>query len=133
MECWGENDSGQLGDDTNTSRSTPARVNGLPAATKAMGPGGMHMCVLLETGDIYCWGNAASCALGDGTKTSKRTATKVEGLPKMISVSGGWNHTCAVAESGEVYCWGFNGSGQVGDGTTTDQCRPTRVRASGPE
>mmetsp|Transcript_13448 Transcript_13448/g.54312 ORF Transcript_13448/g.54312 Transcript_13448/m.54312 type:complete len:97 (-) Transcript_13448:4469-4759(-) len=43
VKCWGENDSGQLGDGTTTDRTTPVEVSGITAAMRVI-LGNDHSC-----------------------------------------------------------------------------------------
>jgi len=80
--CWGFNGSGQLGDGTVDSRTTPTLVNqgaviggGLASISIAQS----HSCGLTSGGQAYCWGRNDSGQLGDGTTTDRLLPTRVAG------------------------------------------------------
>ena len=49
VRCWGENGSGQLGDNTTDDHHTPVPVSSLGNAV-AIAAGGAHTCALLSDG-----------------------------------------------------------------------------------
>src|SRR6266581_2797973 len=74
--CWGDNRSGQLGDETTTFRTSPVAVlGGLSFA--AVSAGEWHTCGLTTAGTVYCWGSNASGQLGDGTTTDSHVPVRV--------------------------------------------------------
>jgi alpha-tubulin suppressor-like RCC1 family protein len=79
--CWGEGDSGQLGDGTTSySRNVPTKVaGGLLFAGVSAGPVGSHTCGITTGNKIYCWGDNAFGQLGDGTTTRRLSPVKVAG------------------------------------------------------
>ena len=128
--CWGDNSSGQLGDGTTTTRSTPVPVSGLGSGVVAVAAGRAHTCAVTSGGALWCWGAGSFGQLGDGTSTSRSAPVAVTGLGSgVVAVAGGWGHSCAVTGAGGAWCWGANFAGQLGDGTTTT--RPTPVAVSG--
>ncbi len=124
--CWGFNGSGELGDGTTISRTTPVAVPG-GLTFEAVSAWFYHTCGVTSSGSAYCWGYNASGQLGDGTTTSRTTPVVVSGGFTFEAVSAGWGHTCGVTSSGSAYCWGDNGYGQLGDGTTSSSYTPVRV------
>lgn len=130
--CWGDNDSGQLGDNSTIEGVTPAAVNGLPANLQAISAGSGHTCALTSTGDVYCWGDNRAGQLGDGTTVDRLMPVTVSGLPSGIVAiaAAGDYQTCALTNVGGVYCWGANGVGELGDGTTAIR-RETPVPVNG--
>jgi alpha-tubulin suppressor-like RCC1 family protein len=134
MKCWGRNSSGQVGDNSTSTRTTPVDVSGLTsgvlsilAATNT----GSHSCALVAGNEMRCWGDNASGQLGDGFKTLRPTPSDVSiitsGLAKIIN---GGSFGCAITTAGGAKCWGYNGQGQLGDGTTVDKLT-TAVDVSG--
>jgi len=134
VRCWGWNGSGQLGDGTRTSRSTPADVAGLASGVAAVVAGMDHTCALMDavhSGAVKCWGANYFGQLGDGSTMDRTTPVDVTGLAGSAAAigAGGW-HTCVLidaAHGGGIVCWGRNGAGQLGDGTTTGRGAPADV------
>lgn len=79
-KCWGNNGSGQFGDGTTTSSSSPVDVSGLNFAV-AMVNSQNHACALLNSGVVKCWGSNGSGQLGDSSTTQRLTPVSVVGIP----------------------------------------------------
>lgn len=127
VKCWGDNSTGQLGDGTTTASSSPVEVSGLGEAGIPVVAGGAHTCVLVNDGDVKCWGDNSAGQLGNGTTESSNTPVNVAGLGAAVFLAAGHSHTCALLTYGRVQCWGNNYYGQLGDGTTTNRSAPVEV------
>lgn len=131
-QCWGLNDSGQLGDGTKSVRNQATVVTAITSGISAIVPGGIHTCVLTN-GGVNCWGANESGQLGNGTKstTPSLSAVAVSGLQSGVTqVTAGRNHTCAKLTSNEIKCWGLNTDGQLGDNTPNTRANPDYVRTT---
>ena len=125
-QCWGSNISGQLGDGTMTSSTTPVSVEGLSSGVTAIANSYSHTCALVNSG-MQCWGNNSSGQLGSGTVVSRSSPGPVLGLSSAVTfLSFGTNHTCALVNDG-MQCWGLNNYGQLGDGTMDFHSSPVSV------
>ena len=113
ISCWGENESGQLGNGSTGDATTPVRVSGVLGAT-LLTTGGAHTCAVFESGLVKCWGANNFGQLGDGSSAaSSTTGVFVSNLFAPSQISAGTSHTCAL-EGGVVKCWGDNSKGQLG-------------------
>lgn len=125
--CWGDNEYGQLGINSNNDSYVPVPVQGLPRSVQAVAAGTYHTCAL-SNGRVWCWGDNASGALGNGSTKNSLVPVPVQGLPKDVTaIAAGGFHTCAVAGGG-VWCWGANYCGQLGDNSTVDRLNPVSVQ-----
>jgi alpha-tubulin suppressor-like RCC1 family protein len=119
VECWGDGGSGQLGNGSNSSSSTPVPVTGLTNVLQIC-TGAAHACALESSGNAVCWGLNANGQLGNNSTTNANTPVPVQSFPSNVtSIACGGFHTCANA-SGTVYCWGANTYGELGIGSSTD-------------
>ncbi|MBK7585763.1 MAG: hypothetical protein IPI67_36950 [Myxococcales bacterium] len=130
--CWGNNDSGQIGDGTKGTRITAVRVDGVGPSVSTVSAGGGHTCAVDAAGTLWCWGANWRGQLGDGTKdVGTSQPVQISALGSSVSrVSAGYLYTCAVKVDGTLWCWGANSHGQAGVGTKADQLLPAQV-ASG--
>jgi alpha-tubulin suppressor-like RCC1 family protein len=119
--CWGDNASGQLGDNSTMDRQLPVQVK-LSGTTVLAGivqvaNGDFHSCALKSDGTVWCWGRNAQGQLGDTTTTQKLLAVQVSNLTGVSAIAAGWDHTCGVKSiDGSVWCWGAGVRGQLGNG-----------------
>jgi hypothetical protein len=128
VECWGQNDHGEVGDGTTTNpRKAPVAVSGLSSGVAAIALGAQHSCALLNDATVECWGLNSNGQLGNGSTNDSSTPVAVTGLTNVVAISAGGSQTCAVTTSAALECWGGNASGQVGDGSQTNRTTPTVV------
>ncbi len=129
--CWGWNGYGQLGDRTNSNRSTPTDVDGLDAGVIAVAPGMYHTCASLATGGAKCWGYNGDGQLGSNNWNQTYAPVSVYGMTDATtSISSGERHTCVVRTSGALSCWGDSYNG-LGDGTTARSNVPLGISSLG--
>ena len=112
VKCLGENLEGQLGDGTESTRTTPVDVIGLTSGVVAVSTGFQRTCALLAGGGVKCWGETQfGHSLGDGTSNGSTVPVDVVGLGAPVaSLSSGFGETCAVTTGGAVKCWGEVGA-----------------------
>ena len=73
MKCWGDNQTGQLGDGSTDDSTEPVDVTGMASDVYAISAGGYHTCALDDTRVAHCWGANTVGQLGDGTMIQKET------------------------------------------------------------
>lgn len=123
INCWGNNDEGQLGDGSNVTRPAPVPVN-LGAPALDVSGGAFHTCAVDSSGGVRCWGLNHHSQLG-ATSTSQcgdppfqvacsLVPVQVPGLANVAQVAVGREHTCVLTDTGGVKCWGSNEYGQLG-------------------
>jgi alpha-tubulin suppressor-like RCC1 family protein len=127
LRCWGQNDTGQLGDGSKKANSTlPVKVKVLDGGEVVqLVSGTKHTCALTAGNEVFCWGLNYSGQLGDGTTTNSNIPVKVKGLEgTIVSISAGENFTCAVNIANKTMCWGNNSGGQFKNGNTFSTSTP---------
>lgn len=138
--CWGLGSSGEFGDGTSvpgSTSSTPRTVT-MPPGVKFtdISTGGWMVCALGTDGNVYCWGNGKSGALGNGGVANRSVPTLVSkpaGVTSFVKVVARYSGAsygsgaCAIADTGDAYCWGSNANGEMGDGTNTNRLAPVLV------
>lgn len=132
--CWGMNQDGQLGLESQNNQFAPARVIGFGPGLNEIRAvrvfsGGRHTCALGEDSKAYCWGynqygqlgieegnTSIGAAIGEMNHANIEVK-RPQGSIKQMSL--GFSHTCALEWGGGVYCWGDRTSGALGDGVTS--------------
>lgn len=129
VRCWGFNSSGQLGygsrEDVGDDE-VPASVGDVDVGgtVVSVGAGGNHTCVVLSTGAVRCWGEAAQGQLGYGNTNpigddeTPNVAGDIDLGGSVSQLAVGSNHNCALLRNGTVRCWGSGLSGRLGYGNT---------------
>src|SRR5262249_37567598 len=65
IQCWGLNDSGQLGNNSTVDSHVPVGVVGLSTGVASVSAGFGATCAVTATGGARCWGNNHSGGLGN--------------------------------------------------------------------
>lgn len=127
VKCWGDNQSGQLGNGTTVGSLIPVSVTGLTSGVTAISVGVYFTCALTTNGAVKCWGSNYYGQLGNGTTVNSLIPVSVTGLTSGVTaISAGSYHICALTTEG-VKCWGRNNSAQLGNGSQTNSTVPVSV------
>jgi alpha-tubulin suppressor-like RCC1 family protein len=126
--AWGTNSSGQLGNGTTVSQSSPVLVVGEFTDWCQASIGYSHLIAVRIEGTAWAWGTGANGRLGDSTTTNKSSPVSVVGgFTDWSQVSAGRYHSLGLRTNGTAWSWGFNSNGRLGDGTTVDTSSPVSV------
>ncbi|MDC3317383.1 hypothetical protein OAV29_03990, partial [Candidatus Poseidoniaceae archaeon] len=136
VSCWGEGSSGQLGNGGTTQQNSPTQTSSLGTGRTAISisSGYKHTCVILDNGDVSCWGEGYYGRLGNGGTSNKLSPTLTSSLGAgrtAVAVSAGFGHTCVILDTGSVSCWGSGFGGRLGNGGTAQQNNPTPTSSLG--
>jgi alpha-tubulin suppressor-like RCC1 family protein len=116
---WGQNNAGQLGDDTTVNKSSPVQTIVGGTNWSSVACGGNHTAAIKTDGTLWLWGQNSYAQLGDDTNVSKSSPVQtIAGGTNWSSVSCGREHTAAIKTDGTLWLWGWGGSGRLGDNTT---------------
>ena len=129
VRCWGTNAYAGLGygnPDTIGDDEAPSVAGDVPLSDfiTDLAAGWQHNCVVLESGDVQCWGRGNDGRLGYGNTAfvgyaqSPDVVGTVSTSGTVRQVAGGLAHTCALLDDGTVQCWGAGSFGQLGYGNT---------------
>ena len=119
---YGENGSGQIGDNTTTACYTPKQI--LTGVAYAVS-GDCLTAAVKTDGTLWMWGENGSGQVGNSSNTDRKTPVQV--LTNVYTVSTMGAHVCAIKNDGSLWAWGGNSYGQLGNGTTTDKTSPVQV------
>jgi hypothetical protein len=130
--CWGAAGYGQLGTGVDpsgyptctvsTCTTTPVPVAG-SLNFSMISAGGSHVCGVVTSGSVYCWGFNGDGELGIGNFTGPTsqcpgtgeypypgacslTPIQVSGTLHATALSAGSASTCALDAGGQAWCWG---------------------------
>ena len=125
---WGNNEYGQLGDGTTETKVLPQLKVDIPGKVIGVAAGIFHTLALLESGEVYGWGNNEYGQIGNGTHQEVNGPQLIFTLPeKVVAIAAGSFHSLALLERGEVYGWGWNGNGQLGGGKIKSVLFPRKI------
>ena len=129
--CWGDNGTGQIGSgQASADALVPTHVD-LPHPALDLDTGSDHVCAVLQTGELYCWGSVGEGRLGPTYPEGSNgvaAPTRIDERTDWREVATGEGHTCGLRAGGELYCWGRNTRGMLGVGEgTSSSSAITRV------
>ena len=145
VAAWGDNSSGQLGDNTLTKRNAPVAVNTISGVSAlygktvvAVAAGADHSMALCADGTAAAWGSNSYGQLGDNTTTDRSVPTAVNtasGISALygktaVALAAAHFHSMVLCADGTLVAWGNNSSGELGDNTTTSRRAPVLVSNS---
>jgi alpha-tubulin suppressor-like RCC1 family protein len=93
---WGQNNYGQLGDGTTTSRRSPVTVFGYGTNWCSVASIRNHTLAVKTDGGLWIWGRNNYGQLGDGTTTSRCSPGRIPGENTWCSPSGTYFSSFAI-------------------------------------
>jgi hypothetical protein len=123
--AWGVGSSGQIGNFSTNTQTTPQLINGGVWSSIALGAA--H-CLAVRSTDNTLWSWGAN-DLGQG---GRNNLTNVSNLSQVSGttwskVAAAQSNSFAIKTDGTLWAWGFNGNGQLGLNDTVYRSSPVQV------
>jgi alpha-tubulin suppressor-like RCC1 family protein len=127
----GCNSYGQLGDNTNITKSSPVQTIGGGTNWKSVSIATASAAIKTD-GTLWMWGFNQSGRLGDNTTISKSSPVQtISGGTNWLQVCTGSNHVVAIKTDGTLWTWGDGSSGALGTNNTYGRESPVQTIAGG--
>lgn len=124
---WGNNEIGQLGDNSVVSKYSPVQLG--TNSWKIVRGSVNSFAAIRQDDTLWTWGENSYGMLGDNTTVHRSSPVQVPGSWKFISVGQYGMH--GIKSDNTLWGWGYNPFGQIGDGTTTNRSSPAQVSGGG--
>jgi alpha-tubulin suppressor-like RCC1 family protein len=129
---WGNNNNGDLGDNTSVNKSSPIQTVAGGTNWKQVETSEVCVAAIKTDGTLWLWGYNGLATLGDNTTTNRSSPVQtVSGGTNWKQVACGQYHTAAIKTDGTLWLWGYNGGGRLGDNTEVDKSSPVQTVAAG--
>jgi alpha-tubulin suppressor-like RCC1 family protein len=140
VASWGDNFSGELGDNSTKQRLAPVAVNRAPGSALynktvvAIAEGASHSLALCSDGTVVAWGDNNFGQLGDnkvsGSKSlvpvavNRDSGTSALYGKTVVAITAALAYSVALCSDGTVASWGYNYYGELGDGAVDNFVPP---------
>lgn len=133
---WGTNTTGQVGDGTTVTRSSPVLMGGATliqpvqigtSSWSQIDAGARHAIGVDINNKLYAWGYNQTGTLGIGGTVDRSSPTQIGAATDWSMTAAGYDTSLAINSGGSVYAWGTNTSYQLGDGTTVTRSSPVQI------
>ncbi len=120
VRCWGDGNampdtSDDIGDDELPSTAPVVNLGGNKAV--AISAGQSATCAVVESGDVWCWGNGPTARYSTGENRALNSPEQMDiGTRTASSITLGFDHACIVFDDATIACWGESGSAGANDG-----------------
>ncbi len=129
---WGNNSYGNLGDDSNSNKSSPVQTISTETNWSKIACGKYHTAAIKNDGTLWLWGDNTKGQLGDETITPKSSPVQtISGGDNWSKVATGMEYTVALKTDGSLWSWGNNLNGTLGDNTTINKSSPVQTTIQG--
>jgi alpha-tubulin suppressor-like RCC1 family protein len=129
---WGNNDRGQLGDNTTIRKSSPVQTVSGGTNWKQVACGSQITAATKTDGTLWLWGSNDRGQLGDNTTIAKSSPVQtVSGGTNWKQVANGARTPSAIKTDGTLWTWGNNNVGQLGINNTFDRSSPVQTVSGG--
>ncbi len=128
LYAWGLGTSGQLGDGSVVSRSSPVQI-GSETNWSKLSAGQTTPLFVKTDGTLWAVGKNNFGQVGDGTVVDKSSPVQIGALTNWLNVASGGYRGSAIKQDGTIWTWGSNSRGQLGinASTTTYRSSPVQV------
>jgi alpha-tubulin suppressor-like RCC1 family protein len=124
--AWGQNSSGQLGQNNRIDRSSPVQV-GSDTNWAKVTVGSRFTVALKTTGTLWAWGYNNYGMLGQGDTIDRSSPVQVGSDTNWAEAASGAGHAHAIKTTGTLWSWGEGTQGRLGTGNLINRSSPVQV------
>jgi alpha-tubulin suppressor-like RCC1 family protein len=137
---WGQNNCGQMGDNTRTSRSSPVQTISGGTNWKSVSSSFLSTAAIKTDGTLWLWGSGFAGRLGSNSTIYRSSPVQtISGGTnwKSVSISGGGPyaaglaHTAAIKTDGTLWLWGSGGGIGNNSDPTVNRSSPVQTISGG--
>jgi alpha-tubulin suppressor-like RCC1 family protein len=121
---WGDNASGQLGQNNRILQSSPVQI---PGTSWSSVSGGINFSLATKTdGTLWAWGDNNQGRLGHNNTINYSSPVQIPGTT-WSSISSGGYQSLATKTDGTLWAWGSNSFGSLGQNNITQYSSPRQI------